>query len=83
MRIWVSKKDIELGTNNQCNGKSCPIALAVKRKFGKLKKVHVSVNYTQIDDQIYNNNEKTIEKINRFDVSGVITPGYIILKEWK
>lgn len=77
MRVWVSKKDIE----NGCRGDpwSCPVALALKRKFGKRKEICVGATVTDIGKIRYYNSLSAEEFVRSFDNYNTVSPRYVYL----
>lgn len=69
--VEVTQEDIDEGSIN-CEW--CPIALALKRRFGIMPRIRVSENYIHIDEAMIPTPDEAAEFILDFDTERVVVP---------
>ena len=59
MMFVVEPHNIEAGMQNSCD--MCPVALQIKERYPETKEVKVSMDYVEIDGDVYKDDEGNLE----------------------
>ncbi len=81
MILKVTRQNVRDGV--RCNGRSCPVALAMKKHFGKFLVAVTSSLGVWVGQQTFTPSLSLLNQIRRFDRFGKFKPGNYRLTEVK